>query len=158
MNCVSPPQSRCKAGVARGDITPPVGIYHRMWGAALHDRATGVHRPLTATVLWLEPLASEQGSPQVIVALDHCILDTVEHTGIRQAVAAATSIDIDQVLVSLSHTHGSGWMSRTRGDLPGGELIGPYLDGLAQTVARLAREAQQRTEPATFVFGTGRLP
>ena len=44
-------------GFARADITPPVGIYHRMWGAALHDRATGVHRPLTATALWLEPPA-----------------------------------------------------------------------------------------------------
>ena len=38
-----------------GDITPPVGIYHRMWGAATHDRATGVHKPLLATLLWLEP-------------------------------------------------------------------------------------------------------
>jgi hypothetical protein len=46
-------QSRCVAGVARGDITPPVGIYHRMWGTATHDRSTGVHQPLTATVLVL---------------------------------------------------------------------------------------------------------
>ncbi len=46
---------RCRAAIARCDITPPVGIYHRMWGAALHDRATGVHRPLEATLLWLEP-------------------------------------------------------------------------------------------------------
>ena len=43
------PQSRCRAAVARCEITPPIGIYHRMWGAALHDRATGVHRPLEAT-------------------------------------------------------------------------------------------------------------
>ena len=55
MRCVETPQSRCRAAAARCDITPPVGIYHRMWGAALHDRATGVHRPLEATLLWLEP-------------------------------------------------------------------------------------------------------
>src|SRR4051812_37167032 len=55
MKHVDTPQTRCQAGVSRGDITPPVGIYHRMWGAAMHDRATGVHRPLLATLLWLQP-------------------------------------------------------------------------------------------------------
>ena len=57
MNHVDTPQTRCQVGVARGDITPPVGIYHRMWGAAVHDKATGVHRPLLATLLWLHVLA-----------------------------------------------------------------------------------------------------
>ena len=52
---VETPQTRCRAAVARCDITPPVGIYHRMWGAATHDRATGIHKPLLATLLWLEP-------------------------------------------------------------------------------------------------------
>ena len=52
---INTPQSRCRAGVARCDITPPIGIYHRMWGAALQDQATGVHRPLEATLLWIEP-------------------------------------------------------------------------------------------------------
>ena len=33
-------------GVARRDVTPPVGIYARMWGAAKHDQAEGVHKPL----------------------------------------------------------------------------------------------------------------
>ena len=54
MNPVNTPQSRCRVGIAGGDITPPVGIYHRMWGAATHDRATAVHRPLLATLLWLQ--------------------------------------------------------------------------------------------------------
>ena len=31
-----------------------MGIYHRMWGAARHDRATGVHRPLLGDVLIFE--------------------------------------------------------------------------------------------------------
>ena len=85
MNRVLTPQSRCLAGVARCDITPPVGIYHRMWGAALHDRSTGVHRPLEATLLWLEPREPAVGSPQIIIALDHCILDGVELHHIRAA-------------------------------------------------------------------------
>ena len=52
------PTSRCRLGVARCDITPPVGAYHRMWGAARHDRSTGVHRPLTATALVFQALAA----------------------------------------------------------------------------------------------------
>ena len=41
--------THCRFGVARRDVTPPVGIYSRSWGAATHDVAEGVHRPLTAT-------------------------------------------------------------------------------------------------------------
>ena len=51
---VPSPTSILRFGYAQGDITPPVGIYHRMWGAARHDKATGVHRPLLADVLILE--------------------------------------------------------------------------------------------------------
>ena len=47
---VDTPQSRCRAGFARADITPPVGIYHRMWGAATHDTAEGVHK-LSASIV-----------------------------------------------------------------------------------------------------------
>ena len=45
------PTSRVRLGHARVDITPPVGIYHRMWGAARHDQSTGIHRPLLALSL-----------------------------------------------------------------------------------------------------------
>ncbi|RPI75666.1 MAG: hypothetical protein EHM42_15245, partial [Planctomycetaceae bacterium] len=69
---VHAPQSRCQLGVARGDITPPVGIYHRMWGAASHERATGVHRPLTATAICLRPLAEATPGPsdRILLAVD----------------------------------------------------------------------------------------
>lgn len=48
---VCPPSARVAVGVGRRDITPPVGIYARHWGAAAHDVAEGVHRPLCATAM-----------------------------------------------------------------------------------------------------------
>ena len=34
--------THCEFGVATRDVTPPVGIYARSWGAATHDVAEGV--------------------------------------------------------------------------------------------------------------------
>jgi hypothetical protein len=156
MNRVETPQSRVRAAAARADITPPVGIYHRMWGAALHDRATGVHRPLEATLLWLSPHNGSARDARIIVSLDHCILDSSDMQNLRGAVAEASGLPAAQIHIALTHTHGSGWMSRSRSHLPGGELIGPYLDRLALTLAELARSAQPRLESATIVYGVGR--
>jgi hypothetical protein len=151
---VETPQSRCRVGLARADITPPVGIYHRMWGAALHDRATGVHHPLTATALWLAPL--DDSARHLVLGLDHCLFDRAEFERIRQQVGEVAGIAAADVRVSLSHTHGSAWMSRSRSHLPGGDLIGPYLDHLAETCGRVAVAAAQAARPATIVYGTAR--
>ncbi len=156
MKVVKTPQARCRAAVARCDITPPIGIYHRMWGAALHDRATGVHRPLEATLLWLEHADPALGEPQIILAVDHCILDRHELQNIRHSIHVATNVSDDNILVTMSHTHGAGWMSRTRSDLPGGEMLGPYLDELAARMGQLASEARTRIASATIVYGQGR--
>lgn len=151
---VEAPQSRCVAGFGRAEVTPPSGIYHRMWGAALHDRATGVHRPLTATALYL---ASTGGAdPHLILGLDHCLLDRAEFGRVRAAVGQAVGIPADSVLVSMSHTHGSAWLSRSRSHLPGGDLIGPYLDDMARKCAEAAAAAKAAAASATIVYGTAR--
>jgi hypothetical protein len=148
------PQSHCRAGIARGDITPPVGMYHRMWGAATHDRSTGVHRPLLATVVVFE---SMQGTAAlVLVALDHCILANDELARIRAAISAKLSFAEEQIHVTLSHTHGAGLMMRDRADLPGGDMIAQYLDGLASRVAQLALEAKESLRPVVIAYATGR--
>jgi hypothetical protein len=154
MTHVDTPQSRCRVGFARADITPPVGIYHRMWGAALHDRATGMHRPLRATAVCLEPLSGSGRA--MVVGLDHCLLDPSEFARLRASVGRATRIGAEDVHVCMSHTHGSAWMSRSRAELPGGDLIGPYLDRLAEVCADLAKEAVDAARPTTIVYGTGR--
>ncbi len=158
---VDTPQSRCLVGVARRDITPPVGIYHRMWGAASHDRATGVHRPLLATGLWLKPWSGEDDG-QLVIAVDHCVMDSATMARLRAAVAdaagaaGAAGVTLDRVHVCLSHTHGSCWLSPDRASFPGGELIGPYLDDLARWLAELARDALAALKPATISYGLGR--
>lgn len=151
---VDTPQSRCRAGFARTDITPPVGIYHRMWGAAAHDRSTGVHKPLVATALWLESL--DRKHHQIVLGLDHCLLPREEFEAIRTAVGKQLNIAPDTVLVSMSHTHGSAWMSRSRSHLPGGDMIGPYLDDLVLKCGALASAAASGSKPATLLYGTAR--
>ncbi len=156
MRAIETPQTHCRAAIARCDITPPSGIYHRMWGAATHDRATGVHKPLLTTLLWLEGESGDSSEALVIVALDHCILDGPDIALIAQAVAAAAGLRAEQVVVSLAHTHAAGLMSRSRATLPGGDLIGPYLDSVASKVGPLAAQAASARQRATIVYGQGR--
>jgi hypothetical protein len=47
-------------------------------------------------------------------------------------------------------------MMRDRTDLPGGDLILPYLEDVARRVGMLAREAEQNLRPASIVYGAGR--
>ncbi len=156
MKVVKIPQARLRAAIVRRDITPPVGVYHRMWGAALHDRATGIHRPLMATLLWMESEDASAPEVQILIALDHCILDSAELLNMRHAISGTTGVPVESILITMSHTHGSGWMSRTRSDLPGGELLGPYLDDLARQLAQLAKQAQEQVVAVRVVYGQGR--
>jgi hypothetical protein len=128
-----------------------------MWGAAAHDRATGVHQPLTATAMVLQPLRPADGDPggTVIVALDHCLLFGKEMTALRQSVASRCNLSDDALLITFSHTHAAGLMSVDRVGLPGGDLIPDYLHRLADSVSSIVSEATGRTQPATITYGTG---
>ena len=156
MKVVETPLSLCLAGVARGDITPPVGIYHRMWGAALHDRSTGIHRPLTATVLYLQSRQEASPLPYVVIALDHCLFWAKEMGELLDSVSQQASIDRASLVVYFSHTHGAGLMGLERKHLPGGELIEPYLANLASKIAKLIQEAREGLRPASIVYGQGK--
>jgi hypothetical protein len=155
---VDTPQSSCRLGLARGDVTPPVGIYHRMWGAAIHDRSTGVDRPLTATALVFQAACALPGpeTEQVVVAVDLCLLWAKEMDNLLDSVCRETGLAKEQLLVAFSHTHAAGLMGLERADRPGGELIPPYLDRLAASIAALVQQARQTVQPVTITYGTGR--
>ena len=154
---VKTPQSCCRFAIAWADITPPVGIYHRMWGAAKHERATGVHRPLRATVAVFG--AAGPSSPetrQILLALDHCVLGAVEHEQLITHVAEASGQPKETILVVFSHTHGAGLMGLERASLPGGDLIPGYLQSVAGRAAELVKECLSRLTPVGIVYGHGR--
>ena len=155
---VDTPQSLCRFGIAVGDITPPVGIYHRMWGAAVHDRAEGVHRPLTATAMVFQPLdpAPSPAAQQWLIALDHCLLGSEEAALLLSAVSKATGLERESTLLVFSHTHAAGLMSLDRQSLPGGDLIPAYLQQLAARVAELAVAARDRLQPVAIAYAKGR--
>ena len=154
---VDHPESACQFGMAQQEITPPVGIYHRMWGAATHQRAAGVHRPLMAAVMVFRSTDANQPSDddQIVVALDHCILGPTELDALRQEVANATGYDPSSLLFLYSHTHAAGLMALDRQELPGGEHIPKYLSEVNRTVADLACQAVAELRPSLLTYATG---
>lgn len=145
-------------GVVRCDITPPVGIYHRMWGAATHDRATGVHRPLTATAVIFRAANSDDADEfeQVLIALDHCLLWARDMETLLERISEAAGIPRERLLVVFSHTHAAGLMDSERAHRPGGELIGPYLDSLAGKLGQIVAGARDVAHAVTITYGRGR--
>ncbi|MDP6555426.1 MAG: hypothetical protein QGG71_12235 [Pirellulaceae bacterium] len=157
MTLVEFPQSVCQFGIATGDITPPVGIYHRMWGAAKHDRSTGVHRPLTASAVLFREIDAESSpdSQQLMIALDHCLLEQSEIDRIVAAIEQQAGIPPESIVVLFSHTHAAGLLIRDRSELPGGDLIPDYLASVAKTVAQLAARAVDELQDVTISYANG---
>jgi len=139
-----------KAGAGRTEITPPVGIAHAGWGAAVHEKAEGVDMPFYATALYLE-------SPEtraVIVDLDILLLPDWLDKDIRKAVGAAAGVAPDHVWLSATHTHAGAEFPGTF--LKGGaELIEPYLAGVPAQAAAAAREAKRRARAVNIGTGAG---
>lgn len=148
--------TRCTFGVAVRDVTPPVGIYARSWGAARHDVAEGVHRPLTTTAAAIRSINGE-GADLVIVAVDVGWLPfRPDERRVRGAILEATGLTENNLLINMSHTHGGANLNSQLGAKPGGDLIEPYLDRLVTAISSAINEARERVAPAWITYGYGR--
>lgn len=142
-------------GVARRDITPPVGIYNRSWGAATTDVATGIHRPLTCTALALKRTAADT-QPLVVLSLDLGWWRTYEDEWeCRSEVLNALHVDESRVLLHLTHTHAGPSICREDANLPGGEHIGPYLNQVKAMCAEAALDAVRTAVPGQLEWAYG---
>jgi hypothetical protein len=71
-------------------------------------------------------------------------------------VRDALGLTEGELIVNCSHTHAAPPTATSRSALPGGELIGPYLDQLGSAVREAGCEAAARLAPATLTWATGR--
>lgn len=149
------PMSRLRFGIARADITPPVGIYQRMWGASRHERATGVHRPLFGDVMALAP-AGQTAPAMIRATLDLVGLSDDQAEEQAQALAAAAGVPRDHVVITCSHTHSAGGWGPERLNLPGGDLIPGHLKEMMSRMAQACRQAVAGMQEATITYAAGR--
>jgi hypothetical protein len=149
------PEFRGRIGVAREEITPPVGIYARNWGAAMHDTAEGVHRPLTLTALSLQ--SEDEADGLLLISADLGWWRTVEDERLlRQGLLDALNLSPTRLLIALSHTHSGPSLCREDSDKPGGDLIAPYLDSVLMSAVNAARAALSSAQTAVLTWNYGR--
>jgi hypothetical protein len=160
MNSFAHPAFSGFIGVAQRDITPPIGIYARNWGAAAHEVAEGVHKPLYATALVMRTKALPghllRGESFVIVSLDLGWWRTTEDEwALRGALIRECQLDPAHVLVHLTHTHAGPALCREDANKPGGHLIADYLAQVQQAVVDAVRDADANAAPARLEWAYG---
>jgi Neutral/alkaline non-lysosomal ceramidase, N-terminal len=90
------------AGVARIDITPPIGI--ELFGYHRPSPMADIHDPLWLTVLALVD-EYDPSQPYLLLAIDNIGLGQEATHHIRNAVAANAKTSLERVIVYYSHTH-----------------------------------------------------
>src|SRR5882762_8360533 len=136
------------AGVARADITPPVGIAHLNWGSQTHVEAAGID----PAGMYATALALSDGK-QKFVMVD---IDALFPTGadeIAQRASALTGIPAAHIRLGSTHTHSGPSVSRVRG--PVGTdyeryegMLANYRASLADKIVGGIQEAGARLRPA----------
>jgi len=125
-----------RAGVARIDITPPVG--HVMGGySARQGNATGTHDPLYATVIVLESGAES-------LAIVTCDLRSFVST--RVGDLARQKFGVKTTIISVSHTH-SGPLTW--------EMRSPWYAQAEDKMVEAIGKAHAQMFPATLEFASG---
>lgn len=154
---VIPFEGQALIGIIKREITPPFGIYGRMWGASSHDKSEGSHKPLYVTAMSMQ--ASPNDSPALLVAIDAASLgdlDGREGEKLRAIVKLALNVEDSHLMIACSHTHASPWFARSRAPLPGGDLIERYLQEIADAIIDACREAIAQRELAIVTFNAGK--
>jgi hypothetical protein len=157
MTTENTPMSRVQFGLARRDITPPIGIYHPLWGAARHHQATGIHRSLTAEIMAFGDVADQNAKPFIRVQMDACgFVDPEYFEALVHAVCEGADVLPTQVMLAVSHTHAACFPVKNRIGLPGGDLIAPYIREIADQLCGGAQEAVEGMQEVVIAYATGR--
>lgn len=130
-----------RAGFAKNDITPRVGVELSGFGPYLCRHSIAVRDRL-----WARALAAEQDGQRVIVVSCDLIGTTLDTTNrVRRMVAERTGVPEDAIMLASSHTHSGpatgpyiGW----------GEADAVYMETLPSRIAKACIQSCERLEEA----------
>lgn len=143
-----------RIGIARVDITPPVGVYSRNWGAAKHDVADSIHRPLSLTVLALA--SSADAIPVVLIDADLGWWKTpATYDEFQQRLHKELTLEPGHLIFALTHTHAGPPLMQPDASLPGSDLLQQWMASLIQRTVDAVRQARQSMFAATLDWHTG---
>jgi hypothetical protein len=131
-------------GVARADITPPVGI--PMVGFAGRDEASHVHDPLTATALVLD---DGQG-PAALVCVDLLSSSLKTAADLRQTISTVSGIPAERIGLAYAHNHYGPDVDRSKSD-----LVEAYRENLRHVLGGAVLQARGALQPARLGVGWG---
>lgn len=141
-------------GVSQKDITPPVGIFAKNWGAATHEKATGIHRPMFLVCNTFQ--IARDAQPLVLIGADLGWWKNAAHEQLfRKQILEATGLPAGNLMFCLSHTHAGPGICLDDETKPGGELIRPYFDQLIESSIAAIKEALSVSQPATLTWQYG---
>ncbi len=148
MSATNPPAAPLLAGVARADVTPPLGTW--LAGYAAPDRfADRVDDPLYATCL-----ALEQGDQRaVLLVLDWVIVEEEERFAIANAVEQRTRIPASHIIVHAIQTHSA---PQTQSVFGFRERDPAYISSALPRIIDCVCDAWAQRKPARFGVGVGR--
>ena len=142
-------------GVAQEDITPPIGIYSRNWGASKYDVAEGLHRPIMLTCLTFQ--SSKQEKPLVLISADLGWWKSSEDEWfLRNGILEALSLTPPELMLCLSHTHSGPSIYREDASKPGGQFIEQYLYYIQKGAIRAAKRGLLTAASATLTWHYGK--
>ena len=136
------------AGVARADITPPVGIAHLNWGSQTHVEATGLDPVgMFATALVL----SDGKQKFAMVDIDALSVSGME--AVINRASALTGIPALHIRLASTHTHSGASFSSAKGPVgtdasEHDRILRSYRSLLADKVVGAIVEAHSKLRPA----------
>jgi len=136
-----------RAGVARANITPPVGMRMRGYGNR-KTPAIGTHDELYTVVLYLHDGVSEAA----LITADLIGADSQGVARVREAAAMASGIPAENIMVAFSHTHGGPETMLYRGQA-GDPLKVAYSTVVVHKMAGALAEAKRNAVPARVGYG-----
>jgi hypothetical protein len=150
----TPPMTHIRAGIARRQINPPLGIRTASWGAAKVHVSTGIHNQITTTAL---AVITDSGEANYLVSVDWGWWQGKDDDiAIRGEVIKALGIDENLLMLHLTHTHSGPTTASDAANLEGGELVAAYHSiAIAQIIA-VCREAVEKSEVADITWAYGK--